>query len=311
MNDKLVDIVIVNWNSRDQLAACVDSIRKFVVSDDCNVVVVDNGSTDGSADGLPPAGNLSVIRTGENLGFGKACNLGASQARSRFVLFLNPDARLYQDTLSKAIDFMNAPENAIVGICGVQLQDEAGHVSQSCTRFPGVTDFTCHALGLDRWFPKLGHFMSEWAHDTTQLVDHVMGAFFLVRREVFEKLGGFDERFFVYLEDLDFSYRAKQAGWDSVYLADVQAFHYGGGTSNQVKARRLFYSLRSQLLYAFKHFYWIGALWVFLVTLLVEPVTRIFFAVIRGSLSSVKETLAGYAMLWKWLPDWIFKGVTR
>jgi len=153
--------------------------------------------------------------------------------------------------------------------------------------------------------------MSEWAHDSTQKVDHVMGAFFLVRREVFEKLRGFDERFFVYLEDLDFSYRAKQAGWDSAYLADVQAFHYGGGTSNQVKARRLFYSLRSQLLYAFKHFHWLGALWVLLVMLVVEPVTRIFFAVIRRSWSSVKETLAGYAMLWKWLPDWIFKGVTR
>jgi len=153
--------------------------------------------------------------------------------------------------------------------------------------------------------------MAEWPHDITRDVDHVIGAFFLVRRSLFESLGRFDERFFVYLEDLDFSYRARQAGWRSVYLANAQAFHAGGGTSHQVKARRLFYSLRSRLLYAAKHFSKSGAALVFLATLLLEPLSRSAWALMRRSLPSLKETWQGYGMLWCWLPQWVFKGVTR
>src|SRR5660398_194498 len=110
----------------------------------------------------------------------------------------------------------------------------------SCARFPCVSGFLAHAVGLDRSFPRLGHFMAEWDHLANRQVDHVIGAFFLVRRGLFEQLQGFDERFFVYFEDVDFSCRAKQSGWKSYYLADTQAFHAGGGTSNQVKAQRSF-----------------------------------------------------------------------
>lgn len=133
----------------------------------------------------------------------------------------------------------------------------------------------------------------------------------MVRRTTFESLGGFDERFFVYFEEVDFSYRARQAGWRSVYLADVQAFHAGGGTSNQVKARRLFYSLRSRLLYAAKHFSTAGTALVFLATLLLEPLSRSALALARRSWPALRETWQGYAMLWRWLPQWVFKGVTR
>jgi len=153
--------------------------------------------------------------------------------------------------------------------------------------------------------------MAEWGHAQTREVDHVIGAFFLVRRVVFEALGGFDERFFVYLEDLDFSRRASNAGWSSVYLADAQAFHAGGGTSNQIKARRLFYSLRNRLLYAFKHFSWPEAMLVMFATLLIEPFSRAALALLRWSWSGLKETWAAYGMLWNWLPQWLFKGVTR
>lgn len=311
MKPKRVDIIIVNWNSKAQLAACVDSICEFIPAETCNICIIDNGSTDDSVDILRALENMRVIKTGENLGFGKACNLGAQESNSEFLLFLNPDSKLYSETVQVALAYMEAPANASVGICGVQLRDETDQTSKSCTRFPSASDFVCHAVGLDRLFPRLGHFMSEWAHDSTQQVDHVMGAFFLVRRETFETLNGFDERFFVYLEDLDFSFRAKQAGWNSVYLTEAQAFHLGGGTSNQVKAMRLFYSLRSQLLYAFKHFSLLNAWLVALMTLFVEPVTRSVFALGCCSWTSLRETWAGYGMLWKWLPKWVFKGVTR
>lgn len=310
-----VDVVVVNWNAGFQLAENVESIGKHDHGLVSSVIIVDNASTDDSLDRVETMQDLPfkplIIRNSENYGFGKACNLGAQQAKSEYLLFLNPDAALYADTLPKALAFMQDPANSKVGICGVQLLDEAGHVSRSCARFPSALGFVAHAVGLDRFFPRLGHFMAEWDHAQTRQVDQVIGAFFLVRRNLFEALHGFDERFFVYFEEVDFSYRARQAGWRSMYLAEAQAFHAGGGTSNQVKARRLFYSLRSRLLYAFKHFSWMGAFAVLLATLLVEPLSRSALALMRRSWAGLKETWAAYGMLWCWLPQWVFKGDTR
>ncbi|MDA3878116.1 MAG: glycosyltransferase, partial [Halothiobacillus sp.] len=137
-------------------------------------------------------------------------------------------------------------------------------------------------------------------------VDHVIGAFFLMRRSLFDSLNGFDQRFFVYLEDLDLSLRARQAGWRSVYLAEARAFHAEGGTSRQVKAHRLFYSLRSRLLYGFKHFRPWQAWALFGVTLVVEPISRTIFSLLRGGVQDVRNTLRGYSMLYRDLPNIVF-----
>lgn len=294
---KLLTIIVVNWNAGVQLRTCIDSIAQHNAGLVAQTIVVDNGSVDGSDASVEGWPNVTLICAGANLGFGKACNLGALQASSEYLLFLNPDAALYAETLPKALAYMQDPANEKVGICGVQLLDEAGHISRSCARFPSVAGFATHAAGLVRYFPRVGHSMAEWDHAQTSEVDQVIGAFFLVRRTLFESLHGFDERFFVYFEEVDFSYRAGQAGWRSVYLADTQAFHAGGGTSNQVKARRLFYSLRSRLLYAFKHFpHWQA--WVLVgVTLVIEPVTRIVFSLLRGGLQDGRNTLKAYGML--------------
>jgi hypothetical protein len=308
---KILDIVIVNWNSGCQLAECVDSIDRYSSDFINKIIIIDNGSVDDSAQRLPVLSRLTTVFVGENLGFGKACNLGAAQTNGEFLLFLNPDAALLPRSLHETIAYMQESKHTKVGICGIQLLDETNQVARSCARFPSPAGFVAHAFGLVRLFPQLGHFMAEWAHDQTRKVDQVIGAFFFVRRNVFEQLGGFDERFFVYFEEVDFSYRARQAGWRSVFLAQAQAFHAGGGTSNQIKARRLFYSLRSRLLYAFKHFSVPGAMLVLLTTLFVEPFTRTTFGLLRRSWPTVKETWSGYGMLWRWLPQWIFNGVTR
>ena len=307
-----LDIVIVNWNAGEQLADCLDSIRKATVQVDLRrIIVVDNGSIDGSENAAEGLENLTLIRAGTNLGFAKACNLGATQSTSEFLLFLNPDSRLFPDSLSAAVKFMTRPENAEVGICCVQLIDENGTISRSCSRFPSTIGFVAHAMGLDRLIPKLGHFMREWDHSTTRKVDQVMGAFFLVRRCLYRALNGFDEQFFVYFEEVDFSYRAKRLGWYSIFLADTRAFHAGGGISRQVKAKRLFYSLRSRILYAFKHFNPFGATVVVLVTIFLEPFCRSTLAIARGSWPSLRETWAGYSLLSRWLPAWLLEGMTR
>ncbi len=307
----LVDIIIVNWNSGVQLNQCVDSIIDYGFPLVDRIIVVDNGSTDGSESAVEALQSVTLVRAGVNLGFGAACNLGATHANSEFLLFLNPDARLFFDTLAKALNFLHRPDNERVGICGVQLVDEEGCIARSCARFPTVSGLVARAIGFDHFIPKLGPTMSEWNHRQTREVDQVIGAFFIVRANIFEMLCGFDERFFVYFEEVDFSRRAWEKGWSSAYLADAQAFHLGGGTSRQVKAKRLFYSLRSRVLYAFKHFSLVGAIVVLLTTLFIEPMSRLVQAVGRFSWVSLRETLSAYRMLFCWIPSWIFRGVVR
>lgn len=298
-------IVIVTWNAGAQLGDCLNSIAQadktgFELE---RVVVVDNASTDRSLDGIDaPALPLEVICNAENRGFAAACNQGAESSTADYLLFLNPDTRLHADSLAVPLDFMAQPANRQVGICGIQLIDDTAAVSRSCARFPTPGMFYAAMFGLDRFLPQLGHFMREWDHTTTREVDHVIGAFFLVRQPLFETLGGFDARFFVYLEDLDFSLRVRRAGWISFYLASASAFHKGGGTSDQVKATRLFYSLRSRLLYGLKHFSRPQAALLAASTLVIEPMTRLSFVLLRGRLPAVGETLAGYRMLYRALP---------
>lgn len=248
---------------------------------------------------------LHNIRNAKNRGFGAACNQGAALANSDYLLFLNPDTRLFENSLAAPLAFMQRSENADVGIIGIQMLDEANHVVRSCARFPSLGIFGGQALGLNRipGLPHLNMHMSEWAHDKTEVVDHVIGAFYLIRRPLFESLGGFDERFFVYLEDLDLSLRARQISWRSVYLAEAQAFHAGGGVSRQVKAHRLFYSLRSRLLYGFKHFTRWQAWALVGVTLILEPVSRAVFSLLRGGMRDIRDTLKAYGMLYQELPS--------
>lgn len=311
-----LSVIIVNWNAGTQLAHCIASIAQYHGGLVSSVIVVDNASIDDSLaqveemERLPF--HLEIVRNHDNHGFGAACNQGAALVTDEVLLFLNPDTKLFERSLPLPLAYLQDVANQDVGIVGIQLLDERAYIARSCARFPSFIGFLSHAIGLDRIFPRLGHFMAEWSHDTQREVDQVIGAFFVVRRKIFDMLGGFDERFFVYYEEVDFSYRARQKGWRSMFLADVQAFHAGGGTSNQVKARRLFYSLRSRLLYSFKHFSFVGATAVLLVTLLIEPLSRSALALARSrSFTTFQEIWSGYGMLWRWLPQWIFKGVRR
>jgi len=269
------------------------------------VVVVDNASTDSSINGLENlALPLEIIRNNENIGFAAACNKGAKGSKADYLLFLNPDTKLFNNSLALPLKYMGKKENERVGICGVQLVDEKGIVQRTCARFPTLGQFVSKIFGLDYLLPNVfhSHFMIEWDHMENKTVDHVIGAFFLVRKELFDKLNGFDERFFVYLEDVDFSLRAYKAGWKSIFLADSKAYHKGGGTSEQVKARRLFYSLRSRIIYGYKYFRWLPATILVLLTLLVEPWTRLIWNIIKGSNKELIETFKAYFLLWKDIP---------
>lgn len=300
MDRACVHVVIVNWNSGAQLRECLRSFA--AVAPDAvmaRATVVDNASHDGSCESLEAPVPLAVVRNADNRGFGAACNQGAAGSDAEFVLFLNPDTRLLPGSLAEPVRYLGLTENEHVGILGIQLTDTDGHVARNSARAPSAWSMVGNSVGLDRFAPRLfpPHFVTEWAHDETRVVDQVMGAFFLVRRPVFEALGGFDERFFVYYEDLDFSMRARAQGWRSVYLASAQAFHRGQGTTEGATARRTFYFCRSRILYARKHFGALGAFCVTAATLTVEPLARLVAAP-----RSAGDTLRAFAMLWRDLP---------
>ena len=136
-----------------------------------NIVVVDNASTDGSDLPIKSGSSLKLVRANGNIGFGRACNQGAKQVEGKYLLFLNPDAVLYPETLQKALAYMEDVASDGVGICGVQLLDDSGHVTRSCARFPSPVDLVIHSAGLDRIFKGLGYVMSDWSHAHTQKVD--------------------------------------------------------------------------------------------------------------------------------------------
>lgn len=300
-----LSILIVNWNSGPLLRRCLDSIGDALVAwtrADYEVLVVDNGSTDGSLSTAPSSTPHRVLQLGRNCGFGAACNRAAELAEGEYLLLLNPDGELRAGCAERCIAELQRRDIA-VGVCGLALVDEHGSIARSCARFPGFASLLCSASGLNALWPRLaGWQMTDWDHASDCTVDHVIGAFYLMPAALFRRLGGFDERFFLYLEDLDLSLRVRQAGLMTRFLAEPRAFHLGGGVSRQVLARRLFYSTRSRVLYAFKHLpRWQGLVHL-AVTLIVEPVARSLHALLRRSLPDFKATWRAFRWMYRELP---------
>jgi N-acetylglucosaminyl-diphospho-decaprenol L-rhamnosyltransferase len=293
----MLDIVMVNWNSGFLLRQCLRSVYEANSRLQAHIscFVVDNHSSDQSADQLEiDFPGLKVLRNQENVGFGRACNQGAALGTGEFILFLNPDTKVSPEALSKPISFLRAACNDSFGVVGVKTVDDSGRAVRTCTRRPRLRHFLYRSCGLTQLAPRLfrSHFMDDWDHETSADVDHVIGAFYLVRRQIFEQLGGFDQRFFVYMEDLDLSTRIREQGYQIRYMAECPIFHVGGGTSRNIKALRQFYSWRSHYLYAQKHFGQRAAVSYGLISGLVEPWLRVLQSCLRMRTSEVREVLA-------------------
>lgn len=256
-----VDIIIVDWNAGEVLGDCLRSVFEAdttgVTID--RVVVVDNASTVHRRAAPDPAAQwadrVTLIRNATNRGFAAACNQGARGSRADYLLFLNPDTTLDASALGVPAAFMSAANHQDVGICGVRMVDATGATVPSSRRFPTLAGAIGEPTGLSRLWPSMFPplvLKPSAAADPVD-VDQVIGAFFFIRRQLFEELHGFDEQFFVYYEEVDVSYRARQRGFRSVYLPAASAFHYGGFSSNQARFFRLFQSVRSRARYARKH----------------------------------------------------------
>ena len=301
-----LSLLIVNWNAGELLARCVASINEALppaLRAGTEVIIVDNASRDGSARTLPLRPGDHVLSQSANLGFGAACNRGAEEACGEFLLLLNPDCELRPGSVERCIAELRRADLR-VGICGIALVGDSNVVARSCHHFPGVWQLLGTAAGLHAISPN--HFdsrMHDWDHCSDRTVDHVIGAFYMMRLSTFRGLGGFDERFFVYLEDLDLSLRARRAGWLTRFIASPTSYHLGGGVSRQVMAQRLFYATRSRMLFAYKHLpRWQAHLHA-AITLTVEPLSRTVLALIRRSGPDLASTWQGFAMLYRDLPN--------
>ena len=297
-----IHIVIVNWNTGDYLRDCLESIAAAERGDVrlARVTVIDNASTDGSAVDLDDVAlPLEVVRNRSNTGFAAACNQGAAASEADYLLFLNPDTRLFPDTLGVVTDFMDGEQATHVGICGAQVLDPDGGPAISCGRFPTLRVLFGKMTGLDHVLPRLfpRHHLTPGETSHSGPVDQVIGAFFLVRRDLFARLGGFDTRYFIYYEEVDFSLRARRSGFGSYFLKEARVLHAATVSSGQVQDLRLYHSLRSRLLYARAHWRRWQANSLAILTLGVELPARLTRALLRRRRTELSATVSAYGML--------------
>lgn len=300
-----VDIVIVNWNSGVLLEECVSSIDAYSRPNSVRTFVYDNASTDGSIEFLRKQSKVVLIEDASNIGFGAACNRASENGSGGYILFLNPDARLHPDSINGSIEFMENPNNQNYAVVGVRLIGMTGQTQRNTVALPTPFSFAAHALGLLPILKLVSPKSSQmhFDHLSSRDVDHVIGAYYLIRRSVFEQVHGFDEDYFLYFEDLDLSNKVAKAGYCIRYVSDITAYHKENGTSDQIKGKRLFFSYRSMIVYAFKHFHIIAAFFVSFCILFVSPLLRFLNASFRRSAGGFREIAEGYTMLWKDLPN--------
>lgn len=257
-----LSIVIVSWNVSALLAACLESIFGQPGADGAGprleVIVVDSASTDDTvalvAARFPQA---RLLPQSENLGFVRCNNIGLAAAQGRHLLLLNPDTEVISGALAQMVAFLDA--NPDVGIAGPRTLNTDGTTQSTRRRFPTVALAFFESTWLQRFAPRpmLDRFYVAGAPDDAALdVDWVQGSALMARRAVYDEIGGLDEGFVMFSEELDWCRRAKDAGWRVVYLGSARIVHHGGGSTGQVVARRHIHFQQSKLRYYRKYHGW-------------------------------------------------------
>lgn len=246
-----VSIILLTRNTCRQTREAIESVISSADALSKHIHVVDNGSTDETSSSLPVSfPEVHYIRMERNVGFARGVNLAAREAKGDLLLLLNSDARLAPDALRLAVDWMRL--NPACGIAGAQLFHVDGRKQNSIANFPSLATELLNKFLLRALWPKQFPGKEQEYRDPVE-VESVIGAFFLVRREVWEKLGGMDERFFFFLEETDFCLRARQAGFSTMHLPQVRVWHGQGQTAKQdLPAARIEY-WRSRYTYFAKH----------------------------------------------------------
>jgi GT2 family glycosyltransferase len=253
-----LSIIIVNYNVKEFLQNLLHSIEKAALNISNEIIIVDNASDDGSVELIREKfPSVKLIANTENLGFGKANNQALVIAEGKYLLLINPDTIVSEDTFDKMIRFFK--DNSGAGLAGCKILNPDGSLQLACRRsFPGPWTSFCKVTGLSNLFPKNKLFarynLTYLNENQTYEVDAISGSFMMMRKETYDKVGGFDEEFFMYGEDLDLCYRIQQAGFKVFYVHTTQIIHYKGESTkrSRLDETKVFYD--AMHLFVKKHF---------------------------------------------------------
>ncbi len=264
-----LSIIIVSWNVKEKLRENLLALQAGQGGLGYEIFVVDNDSADYSAEMIKKEfPKVKLIANSKNLGFARANNQAIRKAQGDFILLLNPDMRVFSDTLKNMVEWMR--ENEEVSVTGCHLVDEKGRTVKQVRKFPTLLDQLAITLKLPHIFPWIlnKYLQKDFDYSQEAKVDSIRGSFFMIRKETIEKIGLLDEKYFIWFEEVDYCKRVKQAGLKVWYTPVARCFDYVGQSFSQLpQGKKQKYFRNSQLFYFKKHCpiwqYWILKLaWV-------------------------------------------------
>lgn len=285
-----LSIIIVSWNVADLLRDCLTSIYANQRDLNLEVIVVDSASSDDTVEMIRQHfPQVDLHAENENVGFTRGNNIGLESASGRHILLLNPDTVILDDALTQMVAYLDA--NSRVGIVGPHTLNTDRSTQSTRRRFPTVALGFFESTWLQPYAPQnmLNRFYAtDIADDATAEVDWVQGSALMLRREVYDNIGGLDMGFVMFSEELDFCRRAKDGGWRVVYLGSAQVIHHGGKSTEQVAARKHIHFQESKLRYFHKHHGSFSA-FILRIFLLANYIWQIIIEAIKSLLGSKRD----------------------
>lgn len=299
-NNLTLSILILNYNTKNLLSQCLNSIESNVKNVQYEIIVVDNNSSDGSVKYIKQHFSaITIIANTQNVGFTKANNQAAIIAKGKYLLILNSDTIVHTGSLTALITYLD--ENKNTGIVGPKLLNPDKSLQLSCGIHPNLLTEFLNRTFLSRIFPN-NKFMGVYKYGgwdyTTKSVDWVTGACLLIRKNIFQKINGFDENIFMFYEDVDLCFRLKKLGHDIIFFPDAQVTHIHGGSWINYREVPIFYSCKSALYFFKKHYpRWqtlVLRLWL-LTEILISYIFFIpFLLITQRDMNSIKSRIKGY-----------------
>lgn len=243
-----LSIIILSFNTKKLTLDCIRSIfriyKKNIENNELEIVVSDNDSKDGTIEEIEKIKEVRLVKNSKNFGFSKGNNLGERKANGKYILFLNSDTEIKDDGFVKMIDFMD--KNEKIGVLGAKLLNPNGKPQKSCGNFYTFFNLLFTIFGKDTFVRKSPNSIQE--------VDWISGASFMMRKDVFDKTGGFDEDFFMYIEDMELCYRVKKMGYKTYFYPNIKLIHKELGSGNRTFAILNIY--KGIILFYKKHLFW-------------------------------------------------------
>jgi len=271
-----ISIIIVNWNTRELLGRCLESVRATVRGLSSEIIVVDNASTDDSPrmvrEKFP---QVHLVENRENVGFAHANNQAIQRCTGKYILLLNPDTIVESGALQALVDFLDKHPEA--GAAGARILNPDGSLQVSSHPRPTLSRELWRLFHFDALLPYAVYPLTKWETNQPREVDVLMGACLLLRKEVLDQVGFLDDDYFIYSEEVDLCYRIQRAGWRICWVPQAEVVHFGGQSTQQVPIEMFLNLYHSKIKYFRKHYGW-SAGQIYKLILRIAALSRIILA---------------------------------